>query len=64
VCESRQAARSLTYCLAAAFQEYAEKVRSSRPIEEAYRPRLPKYAVDLRTPEELAADYRSQDSEA
>lgn len=57
VCESRQMARKLTYCLATAFQEYSKRVRASS---------LPKkkFAIDLRSPEEIEAELKSPDSEA
>ncbi|KAL1140564.1 hypothetical protein AAG570_000494 [Ranatra chinensis] len=66
VCENKQAARRLTYCLAAAFQEYSDAVRktTSRVLRPDPALSLPKFAIDLRTPEELAADYKAQDSEA
>lgn len=51
VCDSRDQARKLTYCLAAAFQDYGRRVKlenghTERPIK--------KFAIDLRTPEEQA----------
>ncbi|XP_014254940.1 uncharacterized protein LOC106669757 isoform X2 [Cimex lectularius] len=61
VCESRQSARRLTYCLAAAFQEYSKRVRSVAPKERVWDP--PKFAIDLRTPEEIEVEMRI-DSEA
>lgn len=61
VCESRAAARALTYALAAAFQEYsrAVKLKNAAPTPAAR-------VVDLRTPEDIAAEMLShcQDSEA
>ncbi|XP_034244344.1 LOW QUALITY PROTEIN: uncharacterized protein LOC117646989 [Thrips palmi] len=59
VCESRAAARGLTYALAAAFQEYSRAVKLKQA---APAPRV----VDLRTPEDIAAEMLShcQDSEA
>ncbi|KAF6204082.1 hypothetical protein GE061_002422 [Apolygus lucorum] len=63
VCESRQSARRLTYCLATAFQEYSKRVRL---MGQPRRERLwdpPKFAIDLRTPEEIEAEMRT-DSEA
>ncbi|CAH1403353.1 unnamed protein product [Nezara viridula] len=62
VCESRTSARRLTYCLATAFAEYSARVRGSGGHgTRVWDP--PKFAVDLRTPEELRADIRA-DSEA
>lgn len=51
VCDSRNQARKLTYCLAATFQDYGRRVKlkdgqAERPIK--------KFAIDLRTPEEQA----------
>lgn len=65
VCESRQSARRLTYCLAAAFQEYSKRVRAAG-LGAPRRDRVwdpPKFAIDLRTPEEIEAEMRT-DSEA
>ncbi|XP_014271789.1 low density lipoprotein receptor adapter protein 1-A [Halyomorpha halys] len=62
VCESRTSARRLTYCLATAFADYSARVRGSGGHgTRVWDP--PKFAVDLRTPEELRADIRA-DSEA
>lgn len=51
VCDSREQARKLTYCLAAAFQDYGRRVKSEEVQKE--RP-IKKFAIDLRTPEEQA----------
>lgn len=53
VCDSRNTVRKLTYALAAAFQEYSKTVKEEggdvqKPIK--------KFAIDLRTPEELEGD--------
>lgn len=48
VCDSRDQARKLTYCLAAAFQDYGRRVKFEGHVE---RP-IKKFAIDLRTPEE------------
>jgi len=58
VCESRQAARNLTYALATAFQAYSRKVRSSTGTSKS------RFAIDLRTAEELEMDLKKIDSEA
>lgn len=50
VCDSRDQARKLTYCLAAAFQDYGRRVKLEGGIE---RP-VKKFAIDLRSPEEQA----------
>lgn len=51
VCESRNQARQVTYALAAAFQDYGRRVKE----EQASEPTSPKkkFAIDLRSPEEL-----------
>lgn len=48
VCDSRQNARSLTLTLAKAFQDYSKSVKGMPP------PR--KFAIDLRSQEEIQAD--------
>lgn len=64
VCESRAAARGLTYALAAAFQEYSRAVKLKQAGQAAPTPAA--RVVDLRTPEDIAAEMLShcQDSEA
>uniref|UniRef100_A0A2S2P8H3 PID domain-containing protein n=1 Tax=Schizaphis graminum TaxID=13262 RepID=A0A2S2P8H3_SCHGA len=57
VCESRQAARNLTYTLATAFQAYSRKVRSTGTSKS-------RFAIDLRTADELEMDLKKVDSEA
>lgn len=62
VCDSRQSARKLTYSLATAFHQYSRQLRAT-----AIRPTLQKrklFAIDLRTPEEIARQIKYQDSEA
>ncbi|XP_065207225.1 uncharacterized protein LOC135836363 [Planococcus citri] len=61
VCDSRQSARKLTYTLATAFQEYSKKIRSVPHTRPDPRKR---FAIDLRTPEEMRTELRHQDSEA
>ncbi|RZF33619.1 hypothetical protein LSTR_LSTR006997 [Laodelphax striatellus] len=56
MCESKQAARQLTYCLAAAFQDYSKRVKATNNAQQ-------KFAIDLRSPEEIQADLKV-DSEA
>ncbi|KAJ8707269.1 hypothetical protein PYW08_011403 [Mythimna loreyi] len=61
VCESRNAARRLTYSLAAAFQDYSRRVKAmqaSAEYEEA--PTKKRFAIDLRTPEEIEADLETE----
>ncbi|XP_050434600.1 uncharacterized protein LOC126841885 [Adelges cooleyi] len=57
VCESRNVARNLTYALAAAFQAYSRKVRNTGSSKS-------RFAIDLRTPEELEMEIRKVDSDA
>lgn len=63
VCDSRQSARKLTYSLATAFHRYSRQLRAA-----AARPAPPQrrklFAIDLRTPEEIARQTKYQDSEA
>lgn len=57
VCDSKLQARQITYALAAAFQEYGNRIKE----ENKDNPELAKkkFAIDLRTPEEL----RNEDDE-
>ncbi|KAI8441264.1 hypothetical protein MSG28_014905 [Choristoneura fumiferana] len=63
VCESRNAARRLTYALAAAFQDYSRRVKEMQTTPELddRPPSLKKrFAIDLRTPEEIEADLETE----
>ncbi|XP_046398862.1 uncharacterized protein LOC124165474 [Ischnura elegans] len=68
VCDSRNSARRLTYVLAAAFQEFSRQLK----MEEAQEPdgqgkkkkSFKKFAIDLRTPEQIEEDLKQPDSEA
>ncbi|KAG7312895.1 hypothetical protein JYU34_001290 [Plutella xylostella] len=63
VCESRNAARRLTYSLAAAFQDYSRRVKEMQTSPDGFErpPRLKKkFAIDLRTPEEIEADLETE----
>lgn len=51
VCDTRQIARKLTYALAAAFQEYSEKIKHSKNVDNLMVNQ--KFAIDLRSPSEL-----------
>ncbi|XP_044746792.1 uncharacterized protein LOC123308268 [Coccinella septempunctata] len=51
VCENKHQARQLTYALAAAFADYAQKMKDSKKII-----KQKKFAIDLRTPEQQAAE--------
>ncbi|XP_061402140.1 uncharacterized protein LOC133337958 [Musca vetustissima] len=55
VCDSRAMARKLTYALAAAFQDYSRRVKENT-VEDSDKitPARQKFAIDLRSPEELA----------
>lgn len=61
VCDSRAMARRLTYALAASFQEYSRRVKEAEEINISNNnnnvtidsPFKRKFAIDLRTPEEL-----------
>jgi len=58
VCDSRQTARRLTFALAAAFKIFSKSLKSI-PVNK------PKFAIDLRSPEELQQDFKNElDSEA
>lgn len=59
VCDSRHNARKLTFALANAFQEFSKTVKNT----EKKKPK--KFAIDLRTPEEIKEDLQNElDSEA
>lgn len=65
---SRALARKLTYALAASFQEYSKRVKeeeqlaadSGQPIERSRK----KFAIDLRSPEEIKQELDEQETEA
>lgn len=58
VCESKNQARQLTYALAAAFQEYGNQCKLSNG--EIAEDKLKKFAIDLRTPEQLEDDLEDE----
>ncbi|CAG4964098.1 unnamed protein product [Colias eurytheme] len=63
VCESRNSARRLTYSLAAAFQDYSRRVKEMQATPELDErpPSFKKrFAIDLRTPEEIEADLETE----
>lgn len=70
VCESRNSARKLTYALASAFNEYSKIVKArtgAENVKDGLATAKKKFAIDLRSPEEIAADLNSpqaEDSEA
>lgn len=55
VCESRNQARQVTYALAAAFQDYGRRVKEENATDSTSVKRK-RFAIDLRTPEELEHD--------
>ncbi|KAH9629170.1 hypothetical protein HF086_006757 [Spodoptera exigua] len=56
------AARRLTYALAAAFQDYSRRVKALQASSEYEEPAptKPRFAIDLRTPEEIEADLETE----
>lgn len=67
VCDSRAMARRLTYALAASFQEYSKRVKDAEDNNnnniDQITPLRKKFAIDLRTPEELQ-QQEDQETEA
>ncbi|XP_034951363.1 uncharacterized protein [Chelonus insularis] len=63
VCESKHHARQLTYALATAFQIYSQTVKGLEKIQKNTSDVKKKFAIDLRTPEEIESDL-TRDSEA
>ncbi|KAL6262404.1 hypothetical protein P5V15_007491 [Pogonomyrmex californicus] len=64
VCESKYYARQLTYALAAAFEVYSKTVKAQEKLTGVTRNTArKKFAIDLRSPEEIEADL-TMDSEA
>ncbi|XP_067612775.1 uncharacterized protein [Eurosta solidaginis] len=55
VCDSRAVTRKLTFALAAAFQDYSRRIKESgeQSKTDNITPQRQKFAIDLRTPEEL-----------
>ncbi|KAL9700546.1 hypothetical protein quinque_003987 [Culex quinquefasciatus] len=71
VCDSRAMARKLTFALAASFQDYSKRVKEAEEQGGAAiggdakgRPLRKKFAIDLRTPEEIQQDITEQETEA
>eukprot|EP00090_Calanus_glacialis_P029977 TRINITY_DN4817_c0_g1_i1.p1 TRINITY_DN4817_c0_g1~~TRINITY_DN4817_c0_g1_i1.p1 ORF type:complete len:221 (+),score=67.34 TRINITY_DN4817_c0_g1_i1:77-739(+) len=59
VCDSRQTARRLTFALAGAFKIFSKSIKSNQVNQPA------KFAIDLRSPEEMEEDIQNElDSEA
>ncbi|KAK4296111.1 hypothetical protein Pmani_031373 [Petrolisthes manimaculis] len=59
VCDSRHNARKLTFALAQAFQQFSKEVKGNKALK---KPK--KFAIDLRSPEEIEVDLKEADSEA
>ncbi|XP_030566870.1 uncharacterized protein LOC115766926 isoform X1 [Drosophila novamexicana] len=73
VCDSRAMARKLTFALSAAFQDYSRVVKEAADDDQdngnatpsdAITPTRQKFAIDLRTPEEIQAGELEQETEA
>lgn len=68
VCDSRALARRLTYALAASFQEYSRKVKETEEQnnnnnnnnELTESPLKRKFAIDLRSPDELHQEHETE----
>lgn len=60
VCDSRQTARKLTYSLASAFSKFSKNVAEGK----ISMPAPKKFAIDLRSVEDIEADLIEADSEA
>lgn len=67
VCDSRAMARKLTFALAASFQDYSKRVKEAEEHNTGDangKPSRKKFAIDLRTPEEIQQDITEQETEA
>ncbi|XP_058459022.1 uncharacterized protein LOC131435316 [Malaya genurostris] len=67
VCDSRAMARRLTFALAASFQDYSKRVKEAEEQnggETNGKSIRKKFAIDLRTPEEIQQDITEQETEA
>lgn len=67
VCDSRSMARRLTYALAASFQDYSRRVKQAEESNinnnnntTIDSPLKRKFAIDLRTPEELQQEHETE----
>lgn len=64
VCDNRATARKLTFALAAAFQDYSRRVKENgEGHTDNITPTRQKFAIDLRSPEELQ-DNLDEETEA
>lgn len=61
-------AKKLTYSLSAAFQDYSKRVKEQEEKDLAegkvVNPNKKKFAIDLRTPEEMEQDLHDIETEA
>ncbi|XP_058838495.1 uncharacterized protein LOC131694110 [Topomyia yanbarensis] len=67
VCDSRAMARKLTFALAASFQDYSKRVKEAEEHNGGDgngKLIRKKFAIDLRTPEEIQQDITEQETEA
>lgn len=67
VCDSRAMARRLTFALAASFQDYSKRVKEAEEQnmgDSSGKILRKKFAIDLRTPEEIQQDITEQETEA
>jgi len=68
VCDSRALARKLTYALAASFQEYSKRVKEeeqqAKDSGQVIERNRKKFAIDLRSPEEIKQELDEQETEA
>lgn len=61
VCDSRQIARRLTFALAAAFQDYSQKLKETENnANDNISIERKKFAIDLRTAEELEEGLKDE----
>lgn len=64
----RALARKLTYALAASFQEYSKRVKeeeqTARDNGETVERSRKKFAIDLRSPDEIKQELDEQETEA
>ncbi|KAL5283827.1 hypothetical protein ACFFRR_006235 [Megaselia abdita] len=60
VCDSRQTARKLTFALAAAFQDYSQKLKDKDTSNDNISNERKKFAIDLRTPKEQQEELQDE----
>ncbi|XP_059619997.1 uncharacterized protein LOC132263979 [Phlebotomus argentipes] len=66
VCDSRAMARKLTFALAAAFQDYSRRLQESegQDADAGKTTVRKKFAIDLRSAEEMASELQDQETDA